>query len=172
MAVNIEIKARCLDHERIREILKAEGAIYHGTDHQVDTYFSINSGRLKLREGSIENNLIFYDREDKNGPKVSNYVLHNTSHDTTLKEVLTRSLGISVIVDKQREIYFINNVKFHIDTVKDLGTFVEIEAIDKDGSIGSKNLMAQCTHYLTLFDIKEHDLLTNSYSDMLAQTSF
>ena len=34
-------------------------------------------------------------------------------------------------MDKKREIYFIHNVKFHIDNVKNLGTFIEIEAIDE-----------------------------------------
>jgi adenylate cyclase class IV len=41
-------------------------------------------------------------------------------------------------VDKKREIYFINNVKFHIDTVDGAGSFIEIEAIDNDGSSGRR----------------------------------
>ena len=52
--------------------------------------------------------------------------------DKTLKEILIKTLGIKAVVDKRRKIYFINNVKFHFDTVKDLGTFVEVEAIDKE----------------------------------------
>ena len=68
---------------------------------------------------------------------------------------------------KAREIFFIENVKFHLDTVKGLGTFVEIEAIDRDGSIGQDKLLAQCEHYISLFGIKDEDLLEKSYSDMV-----
>lgn len=167
MALNIEIKAKCSNHERIREVLKSNGAIYHGTDHQIDTYFKVNNGRLKLREGNIENNLIFYDREDKKGPKKSDYILYKISLDSNLKDILTKCLGVLIVIEKQREIYFIGNVKFHIDTVKGLGTFIEIEVIDKDGSIGEEKLLKQCKYFLELFEISEEDLLPNSYSDLL-----
>ena len=56
--INVEIKALCSDHERIRCILLEKNADFIGMDHQVDTYFRTVSGRLKLREGTIENNLI------------------------------------------------------------------------------------------------------------------
>ena len=71
------------------------------------------------------------------------------------------------VVDKKREIYFIDNVKFHIDKVKGLGNFIEIEAIDKTGKIGKKKLLEQCNYYIKLFGIKNTDLLSNSYSDLL-----
>ena len=59
---------------------------------------------------------------------------------SSLKEVLTKALGVLTVVDKKREIYFIGNVKFHIDTVESLGTFIEIEAQDHDGTIGKDKL--------------------------------
>lgn len=52
--VIIEIKAKCSDPERIREILRGQNARYVGKDHQVDTYFEVHRGRLKLREGKID----------------------------------------------------------------------------------------------------------------------
>ncbi len=73
------------------------------------------------------------------------------------------------MVKKKREIYFIKNVKFHLDEVTQLGSFVEIEAIDEDGSIGIKELDARCNSYLTMFGIEETDLISNSYSDMLLE---
>ena len=165
--LNVEIKARCNNQEKIREILKAKNADFNGEDHQIDTYFKVNFGRLKLREGDIENSLIFYDREDKNGPKNSNCVLLKLDLNSVLKEALIKSLGVLVVVDKKREIYFIENVKFHIDKVKELGTFVEIEARDYDNVIGKEKLLGQCNHYLELFKISENDLIAVSYSDML-----
>jgi predicted adenylyl cyclase CyaB len=167
--LNIEIKARSNNQGLIREILKSHHAEFRGVDNQTDTYFKAKNGRLKLREGTIENSLVHYQREDKAGPKQSNVTLFKADPKSSLKEILTNALGVLVIVDKLREIYFIDNIKLHIDVVKDLGTFVEIEAIDSDGSIGKDRLLEQCQHYLNLFGISKEDLIANSYSDLLLQ---
>ena len=81
--------------------------------------------------------------------------------------MLTDALGIFQAVDKKREIYFIENVKFHIDKVKNLGSFIEIEAIDKTGKIGKQKLLEQCNYYLKLFGVSKFDLISKSYSDLL-----
>ena len=165
--LNIEIKAICKDQNKIREILISNNADFKGIDHQIDTYFKVNFGRLKLREGDIENHLIFYDRENVSGPKGSRVILFDYDQGSYLKEILLKSLGQLVVVEKKREIFYIHNVKFHLDSVENLGTFVEIEATDKDRDIGKEKLLEQCNHYLKLFDIKEEDLLADSYSDLL-----
>jgi len=164
---NFEIKARCSNPNEIRDILKSQKAKFKGKDHQIDTYFKIDKGRLKLREGTIENNLIHYQRSNQQGPKQSNVTLYQTSNNKSLKNILTKSLDILVVVDKQREIYFIKNVKFHIDQVKNLGSFVEIEAINKDGTISKEDLLKQCQFFINLLKIKDQDLISESYSDLL-----
>jgi adenylate cyclase, class 2 len=163
----IEIKARCSDHSEVRKILHSLSADFKGTDHQVDTYFNVSNGRLKLREGDIENYLIHYLRENKEGPKQSDVLLYRSSPGSSLKSILIQSLGVLAIVDKLREIYFIDNVKFHLDNVKDLGTFIEIEAIDSDGTLSPEKLLSQCRHYMQLLNIPDEDLISRSYSDML-----
>ncbi|HEY4715423.1 MAG TPA: class IV adenylate cyclase [Candidatus Paceibacterota bacterium] len=165
--LNVEIKAYCQDQDKVRSILKERNADFKGLDHQIDTYFKVNAGRMKLREGNIENFLISYDREDKEGPKESKVNLFKFDPKSNLKDMLVKSLGVLMVVDKQREIYFIDNVKFHIDEVKDLGKFMEIEAIDMDGSLGKEKLLKQCQEYMKLFDIQESDLISKSYSDLL-----
>ena len=167
MPLNIEIKARCANPQAIRDILRSQGADFRGTDHQIDTYFNVAHGRLKLREGNIENALVYYEREDQQGPKQAQVTLYPTTSGSGLKEILTQSLGVLVVVQKQREIYFIDNVKFHLDTVDGLGTFVEIEAIDKDGTVGREKLLAQCHAFLELLQILPNDLVAVSYSDLL-----
>ena len=167
--INIEIKAKSNNQDAIREILKSKNADFKGIDHQIDTYFKVNMGRLKLREGKIENHLIHYQRENKKGPKQSDVTLFKSDSKSSLKEILTKSLGILVVVDKKREIYFIDNVKFHIDIVEDLGSFIEIEAIDNDGTIGKDKLLEQCQFFLDLFKISQEDLISVSYGDLLLQ---
>ncbi|MHA2307057.1 MAG: class IV adenylate cyclase, partial [Candidatus Hodarchaeales archaeon] len=144
-------------------------AKFKGKDHQIDTYFNVSSGRLKMREGNIETSLIHYLRQDQEGPKQSDILLHHPdpSNTQTLKDILRKTLGILIIVDKEREIYFIDNVKFHIDNVRDLGSFLEVEAIDNDGSIGVQTLQRQCDYYLDLFNVSKEDLVAESYSDLI-----
>lgn len=168
--LNIEIKARCTDSSHIEAFLLEHQADYRGEDHQVDTYFHTQNGRLKLREGNIEYSLIYYERPDQKGPKASEVILI-TQPPRELKQLLGKTNGVKVVVDKFRKIFFIENVKFHIDRVEGLGHFVEIEAIDTNGSIGKEKLLEQCNYYLQVFRIPEADLLTASYSDMLLQNS-
>jgi len=167
MATNIEIKAKCNNPITIKEILKSRNADFKGVDHQIDTYFKVANGRMKLREGNIETALIQYNRPNQAGPKKSDYVLYHPHPDSSLKQLLTQANGVLVVVDKIRSIYFIDNVKFHLDEVNDLGSYMEIEVIDSDDSIGEEKLLEQCQFYLNLLGIEESDLIENSYSDLL-----
>jgi adenylate cyclase, class 2 len=165
--INIEIKARTANAPAIRDYLLNNGADFKGTDNQVDTYFNVTWGRLKLREGNIENNLIWYERANQAGPKQSNFHLSKVPDPASLKAILTGSLGVKVVVSKKREIWYIRNVKFHIDELEGLGSFVEIEAGNKEADLPIEKLQEQCNFYMRAFDIKEEDLLEHSYSDML-----
>lgn len=167
--LNIEFKARTKRLAELEMALQQHNPVFIGQDNQIDTYFNVSSGRLKLREGNIENALIHYEREDFAGAKSSHVLLYKHQPDKMLKEILTKTLGIKAVVDKIRKIYFVENVKFHFDTVKDLGTFVEVEAIDKDGRIGKEKLQSQCDEYAALFSIKAEDYCSVSYSDMIVQ---
>lgn len=164
----IEIKAKCNHPEKIRKLLNESGAEFKGTDRQTDTYFNCPNGRLKLRQGRIENNLIFYKRPNRSGPKQSDVQLFPVKEQSdALKKILIETMGVRTTVSKKREIYFIDNVKFHIDTVENLGSFMEIEAIGIKGVTPVDQLRSQCRQYLKLFDIQENDLMTHSYSDMI-----
>ncbi len=165
--LNIEFKARSNKIDLLEALLLQHNPRFIGEDHQVDTYFNVSAGRLKLREGNIENALIHYEREDFAGAKSSHVLLYQHQPDKTLKNILIKTLGVKAVVDKRRKIYFIENVKFHFDTVEGLGTFVEVEAIDRDGNIGKESLQAQCDEYAALFGITTDDFCSASYSDMI-----
>jgi adenylate cyclase class 2 len=168
--VNIEIKARTSKTAAIRQFLLENGADFKGTDYQADTYFITGIGRLKLRQGNIENNLIWYERDDQPGPKQSSFQLVAIQDAEGLKSILAKTMGIKVVVAKKREIYFIGNVKFHLDELENLGSFVEIEASNKTIDLPLEKLREQCNYYLTAFNIQEKDLVFNSYSDMMLAT--
>jgi predicted adenylyl cyclase CyaB len=164
----IEIKARCSDPSKVRKILLKQPEIqFIGLDLQRDTYFKIPSGRLKLREGNIENNLIYYDRENQKDAKKSDVILHKPTDASSLKAVLEAALPTLTVVEKKREIYFIHHIKFHIDTLTELGTFLEIEVIDATDSMDIAKMKEQCAFYMDLLEVQKDDLFENSYSDMI-----
>jgi len=167
--LNIEIKASCNNPEIIEEILLKNNAKYIGEDHQIDTYFNTEKGRLKLREGKIENSLIWYNRIEIKGLKKSEVLLYKPNENIkSLKQILENTLKVWVIVDKTRKIFFIENVKFHIDKVKNLGNFIEIEAIDNIGSIGEEKLRKQCNKYIDLLKVDSSNFIDKSYSDLIS----
>ena len=104
---NIEFKARVLSIEELENRLLSLSPRFIGLDHQIDTYFNTPNGRLKLREGNIENALIHYERENTAGSKESKIILYQHQPSPALKEILTKTLGIKIVVDKKRKIYFI-----------------------------------------------------------------
>lgn len=167
--LNIEIKARCHDLASIQEILVNLQADYRGEDHQIDTYYKVPNGRLKLREGNIEKALIQYHRENIEGPKASHYQLYKSENLGEIKSLLHTALGELIIVDKKRKIFYINNAKIHLDQVEHLGTFVEIEIIEQGNDNDSRftTLQAQCEYYIETFGIQQRDLCSVSYSDMM-----
>lgn len=169
MHLNIEFKARSNRNAELEQNLLALNPRFAGEDHQVDTYFNVAHGRLKLREGNIEHALIHYTRSNTAGAKQSDVLLYQHRPDASLKSILTAALGIKVVVAKRRRIYFVDNVKLHFDEVSGLGTFLEVEAIDLDGTIGKDKLQQQCQYFAGLFGVNSADYVGQSYSDLLME---
>lgn len=167
--LNIEFKARVDGLTNYESKLQMLAPLFIGLDHQIDTYFHTPVGRLKLREGNIENALIHYERENIAGSKESKIILYKHQPNPALKSILIKTNGIKVVVDKKRKIYFIDNVKFHFDVVEGLGTFIEVEAIDETGSIGIEKLQEQCDHYFQFFALTKDQVIDRSYSDLLME---
>lgn len=165
--LNIEFKARVADSSIYEQQLLSLNPLFHGLDHQIDTYFNATHGRLKLREGNIENALIQYERSDYAGAKASTVTLYNHEPHPALKAILNQQLGVKVVVDKRRKIYFIDNVKFHFDIVEGLGHYIEVEAIAKEANHTKEYLQSQCDHYIDFFKIRQDQFIDQSYSDLL-----
>ena len=167
MPLIFEFKAKSNCIKTLEQKLQELEPRFAGEDHQTDTYFNVRHGRLKLREGNIENALIHYNRNDIAGAKPSNVLLYKHQPDNYLKAVLTAALGIKIIVEKTRRIWFVQNVKIHFDKVEGLGEFIEVEAIDEDGSLTIKTLREQCLRFAGFFAIKQEQYVSYSYSDLL-----
>ncbi|MCD6017814.1 MAG: adenylate cyclase, class 2 (thermophilic) [Bacteroidetes bacterium] len=164
---NFEFKAKVDNLEPYENKLLRLNPLFKGTDHQIDTYFNAATGRLKLREGNIENSLIHYNRENTSEAKRSDIILYQHQPNPALKNILSLQLGIKTVVDKKRRIYFIDNIKFHFDTVKGLGTFIEVEAIDNNNTFSIEKLKEQCDQYFHFFELEQFQLIDKSYSELV-----
>ncbi len=167
MYADITIKARCYDPARVETILLEHEAEYVGLDVQTDTYYETDYGKLKHRQGNIENVLIHYNRKITGEAKQTEVLLYLKNPGLETINQICGSQKVLAQVKKLRKIFFIENVKFHIDFLEDLGHFIEIEAIDLDGSLGTAILRHQCNYYKELLQIEEDDLVTSAYTDLI-----
>lgn len=164
---NIEIKARCGDLKRAKEIALEIGAKFAGELHQIDTYFKVHHGRLKLREiNGREAQLIFYERADEPGARLSHYQICPVSDPDILKKLLTQALGVWKVIKKQRLLYWFENVRIHLDHVEGLDDFMEFEGIVEHAQ--QTDAVRQKVEQLQLiFRISSSHLISHSYSDLL-----
>ena len=166
---NVEIKARLRDMGAAERIaVELAGPEPHARLRQVDTYFRVPAGRLKLREisGTEERaELIVYHRPDQSGPKSSTYHVAPVDDPAALKGVLVECLGVRIVVDKRRTVYLWRNVRIHLDSVAGLGEFLEFEAVMPEGAADEEGerLVADL---MERFGTPRGDLIEGSYSDM------
>jgi len=172
MAKNIEIKARVNNFDRLKKNVERLSDAPAEILQQEDTFFNTQKGRLKLRIfAAARGELIFYQREDRQGPKSSFYLISRTDAPEALRAALEGALGIRGIVKKTRLVYHIGQTRVHLDEVAGLGQFIELEVVlhhdqsEEEGEKIAHDLMQQ-------LGIHERDLISNAYVDMLKKDDF
>ena len=164
---NIEIKAHYNNIQEGKKIAKNIGAKFEGEDTQIDTYFITSRGRFKLRESSLSGAyLVPYLRNDNEGPKSSKYAIIPVEDINTTKELFINILGVDRIVETTRSIYIIENVRIHLDEVKNLGTFFELEAVCSPNS-NIRDEEDKVAKLLETFRVDKKDLIAGSYREMI-----
>ncbi|MBA3332412.1 MAG: class IV adenylate cyclase, partial [Actinobacteria bacterium] len=135
---NVESKTRARDLEALARVVARLGARYDGRLDQVDTYFRVPHGRLKMREishrapdGRVATSceLIRYERRDEGGPRVSRYERTEVDDVESCKARLVTDHGLRGCVRKRRELWMLEATRVHLDRVEDLGDFVELETV-------------------------------------------
>jgi homotetrameric cytidine deaminase len=164
---NVELKAHDPDPGRTLERALAAGAEDRGLLRQRDTYFAVARGRLKLREEEPgEATLIAYERPDAATERVSSYRLVPVPDPDALREALGASAGVLVEVVKRRHLLLWETVRIHLDEVRGLGSFLELEAVAEPGSDLTRE-RAQVARLRELLDVGDGALREGSYSDAL-----
>jgi predicted adenylyl cyclase CyaB len=170
MAHNVEIKARVADIGLLSRAVAAAADRGPIEILQDDCFFRCPDGRLKLRTFSpTSGELIFYQRPDATGPKVSSYLLSSTSTPHAMREVLAQALGVVGRVRKRRVLYLIGRTRVHLDEVEGLGCFMEIEVVLAKGE-SAQSGTAEANALMCRLGIEASQLVEAAYVDLLEAT--
>jgi predicted adenylyl cyclase CyaB len=167
VARNIEIKARVASIDAVMPPARALAQHDAELIAQDDTFFQVPHGRLKLREfadGSAE--LIHYHRTDTPDAKLSDYRRVPVPDTAALREALERALGLLGRVRKQRWLLLAGQTRIHLDRVEELGDFVELEVVLRDGQAEADGVRIadQLMHELGLAHAER---IAGAYLDLL-----
>ena len=167
MATNLEFKAKCQSLDNLYPKLADLNAVHRDTVHQVDTYFQSPTGRLKLREvgDTPEGWLIYYERPNHRDSRYSQYQLCEIADPGNLKNLLTAALGVKTIVQKQREVWMFKNTRIHLDTVADLGQFIELETVFQGQT--EAEAIDEHQHVKSTLHLDTAEPVAVSYSDLV-----
>ncbi|MBN2414926.1 class IV adenylate cyclase [bacterium] len=167
MARNIEIKAHI---SQVTDLMKRVAELADSGPEellQVDTFFNCPVGRLKLRTGGGgEGELIFYQRANQAGPKESVYERIPISNPDNLRRTLSLAYGERGCVRKRRILFLIGRTRVHLDTVDQLGNFLELETVLAEGETAAKG-MAEAGKLMKELGICDDQLIEGAYFDLL-----
>ncbi|MDP7033741.1 MAG: class IV adenylate cyclase [Planctomycetota bacterium] len=166
---NIEIKAplpnRDLTETRLREL----GARVCWTRTQVDTFYDVPHGWLKIRETSESGSeLISYVRPiDSAAPRVSDYDVLPIEPTATWKRLLERVLPVTAQVKKERTLWMYKNTRIHLDQVRKLGQFLELETLV--GTRSPEEARRETDSILRALELDSTTFLAVPYLDLLSR---
>lgn len=163
MPANLEIKVLYPDLKRIYPKLKKLGAVKTDILNQKDTYFNCKQGLLKLRKDNKKQEFIYYNRPENAAKRWSEYILLPMP-DPKTEGFFIKALQPEVVVKKRRVLYLFGNTRIHLDTVEDLGTFIELESVvAKDRAAAQKEFLL----VKSALDLGNEKELRTSYRNLL-----
>lgn len=162
MPLNLELKIKVNSHSQIESTLKKNGAEFRGILKQKDVYYKTKSGLLKLRVEGKSFTLIKYLRDEK-GKRWSNYELLDLRGKNPEK-YLESFLNIEAVVEKKRKLYLYDNTRVHLDEVKGLGKFLELETLLV---AGKSDATRRFDFVKQMLGIENHEQIRKSYRNLI-----
>jgi predicted adenylyl cyclase CyaB len=179
---NLELKIRCAPEDLVEIRQRLESLVCTPVQrlHQVDTYFRVERGRLKVRELRSESDpatveraeLIAYARpSDDAGSRWSSYqVIPVSAHVAAdLLSGLLMTHEQMARVEKVRHVALLGQTRIHIDDVADLGAFVELETVISSQS--DADATAEHQQVIAALQLDRFPAIAGSYSDLIHQAS-
>jgi predicted adenylyl cyclase CyaB len=160
---NLELKIRVTSHQSLKKILEQIGAENKGMLNQKDVYYSIPNGLLKLRIENRYESLIFYNRNENDKNRWSDFEVLQFANAKGEK-FFNNLFDVEVIIKKKRELFYYDDTRIHLDKVNNLGKFLELETRVINGKVDAKKRFEKIISLLKLDESKQ---IRKSYKDLL-----
>jgi len=166
MALNIELKIHIDSQNDMIKVIEKNKGEFINLLRQKDTYYNYQKGLLKLREQNDEFQLVKYNRNENEGERWSDYsVLYLKGEDA---EIYFNDLfKIEAVVEKERELYIYKNTRIHLDKVKNLGKFLELETVVKN--ITKEEAVIEFNEVVGFLELDVKNQIKKSYRDLLIE---
>ncbi len=165
MPYNLELKVKLASHRELKKNLKNIKAKFVKTLIQKDVYYKTGYGLLKLRIENGNQSIIKYLRNEKEKDRFSNYeVLHFSAGNP--EKFFKDLFLIETIVEKERKLFMYDNTRIHLDEVKGLGTFLELETLVVKGKADAKKRFKTI---IGLLDLNKYNEIRKSYRDLMME---
>ena len=158
--VEIEIQVNIENPKSLAEFLKKNGS-FQSEKHQIDEYFSpahrdfiaVRPAKewLRLRDADRKYSINYknwYFDENGKSHYCDEFETKIESAELVRKILLALNFKSLIVVDKIRKIWIYKDYEVAIDSVKNLGDFVEIEYIGEDNKIDPKAMTEEMINFL------------------------
>jgi len=172
MELELKYKIQSFPKQKILDL----GFQKKSESHQIDNYYIVNQvldekrTYLRTREDKNKNTFSFDFHQiisilatDETEMKIC------TKEDSTKLHRILEALGYPIVcvIDKQREVYEKDDIKVVLDTVKNLGNFIEIEI----EGIESQENQSKLNNTAILLGLNENDRVSKKgYPDLFLET--
>lgn len=165
MPLNLELKIKLDSYDSIKKKLSKIKAEFVKTLKQKDVYYKINSGLLKLRIENGSQSIIKYLRDEKGKDRFSNFeVLHFSSGDA--EKFFKDMYKVETVVEKKRQLFIFDNTRVHLDEVKGLGKFLELETLVLGGK---RDALRRYNEIVRLLSLDRYESIRKSYRDLMLE---
>jgi len=166
MPINLELKIKLDSFTEIKSLLKKINAEQIGLLRQKDIYYKSSSGLLKLRVENGGQSIIKYLRDEKSKDRFSNFeVIH--FKDGEGEKFFNDLLKIEAVVEKKRLLFMFNNTRVHLDSVKNLGNFLELETLVLFGKLDAQKRFKEIN---SLLKLEKYQQIKMSYRDLIMES--
>ncbi len=149
MATNLELKVKVNDFRKIIKTLNSAGAEFKGVLVQKDIYFKNGKGLLKLRRQNGKYELIYYNRDETGKKRWSDFEVIFLQGEK-IEKTFSRIFETETTVEKRRRLYIYKGTRVHLDSVKGLGKFLELETPVTKGKKYAEKIFSEIIDLLKL----------------------
>jgi predicted adenylyl cyclase CyaB len=153
MPQNLEVKIKCDSFRDIKKKLEMIGARFTSKLNQKDIYYKNTKGLLKLRIENGKETLIQYKRNENSTNRWSNYNLLEFCRGNA-ERFFRNVFEIETVVEKRRLLYIYKDTRVHLDKIRYLGNYLELETLVINGKNDAKKRFNEIV-YLLILDLKK-----------------